>query len=242
MQPFDSTLLVEQVRGAILKAILNKELVDKLPSEGTLATTLNVSRTTIRGALAGLEREGIITRRRAIGTTINQHVRPSSLALQRLVGFTDMLKEKGYEVHVDADRSRVEQPPSDLLAAFGDDVPADEPAFLTDTRFYADGNLAIFIRDSVPWSKLTDQSRLPEMAPATHFDFTRPYLVSPIDHAVVEVRAGVSPANSTYLETRDGQAFTRLLERHYTREGAIAAVSLIDVNNDFVVFEIIRRM
>ena len=55
---------------------------------------LNVSRTTVRTALQGLERDGVVTRRRAIGTIINPHVRPSSLALQRLIGFDGLLAER----------------------------------------------------------------------------------------------------------------------------------------------------
>lgn len=241
IQPFNKAPLVDQVRGTILKAILDKQFVDKLPNEDDLAGMLNVSRTTVRGALASLEREGIITRRRALGTTINQHVHPSALALQRLVGFTDLLREKGHDVHVEADRSRVERLPKDVVAAFGDSLP-DGETFLTDTRFYADGHLAICIRDAVPWSLLQDPSGLPEQGPPTQFDFARAYLVEPIDHAVVEILATVSRSGETRLQMPEGEAFTRLLERHYTREGRMMAVSLVDVDNGYVVFEVVRRM
>src|SRR4029077_17068345 len=83
------------VRRAILDAIMDKRFEDRLPAEDVLAEMLNVSRTTIRSALQSLEEQGIINRKRAVGTTINSHIRPSTLALQRLVGFDSLLREEG---------------------------------------------------------------------------------------------------------------------------------------------------
>jgi GntR family transcriptional regulator len=241
LQPFNSLPLAEQVQGAILNAILRRQFLDKLPNEDVLARMLNVSRTTVRAALQGLEQEGVITRRRAVGTTINRHVRPSALTLQRLVGFAELLKEKGYDVHVEADRSRAERVPADVVEAFAGQLPEEQEAFLTDTRFFADDHLAICIRDAVPWSRLRDKSGLPEERSPARFDFTRPYLVQPVDHAVVEIVAAVSRPGATRLPVAEGEAFTRLLERHYAVDGELMAVSLIDVDNKYAVFEIVRR-
>src|SRR5918998_6474268 len=101
MAKTDNMPLAERARGLILQAILDKRFNERLPSEEALAEMLNVSRTTIRTALQGLEQDGIITRKRAVGTTINEHVRPTSLALHRLVGFDGLLRGKGHEVEVE---------------------------------------------------------------------------------------------------------------------------------------------
>src|SRR5918998_6482347 len=98
MAKTDNMPLAERARGLILQAILDKRFNERLPSEEALADMLDVSRTTIRSALQGLEQDGIITRRRALGTTINAHVRPSTLALQRLLGFDGLLRERGHDV------------------------------------------------------------------------------------------------------------------------------------------------
>jgi GntR family transcriptional regulator len=241
LQPFNSVPLAEQVQKAILSAILRGQFVEKLPTEDVLAGMLNVSRTTVRAALQGLEQEGVITRRRAVGTTINRHVRPSALTLQRLVGFAELLREKGYDVRVEADRSRAERVPADVAEAFAGPLLEDQEVFLTDTRFFADDHLAMCIRDVVPWSKLRDGSRLPDEPAPARFDFTRPYLVQPVDHAVVEIVAAVSRPGTTRLPVTEGEAFTRLLERHYAVDGELMAVSLIDVDNHYAVFEIVRR-
>src|ERR1044071_4872930 len=114
IQPLDNASLAERARAQLLAAILEKRFVDKLPNEDVLSQMLNVSRTTIRSALHMLEQGGVITRRRALGTTINHHVRPSALALQRLVSFSDMLREQGYAVTVEAETARMAVPPADL--------------------------------------------------------------------------------------------------------------------------------
>lgn len=241
VEPFDTSSLAERVRAAILEKILDEGFVHRLPNEGDLASMFGVSRTTIRAALQSLEMEGVITRRRAIGTTINSHVRRSALALQRLVSFADLLKERGHTVRVDAQSSRTEQVPDDIRAAFAADIPVDGPAFVTDTCFYADGHLAIWIRDLVPWNRLRDTSKPPVVGDPAHFDFSRPYLVRPVLHAVAEIRPVVNRGEQTHLPVAVGAAFTRLLERHHAADGEVMAVSLIDVDDDFVVFEVVRR-
>ena len=104
--------LSERARAAILGAIVDKQFLGRLPSEEALADMLAVSRTTIRSALQGLEQDGIITRKRALGTTINAHVRPATLALQRLVGYDGLLREQGHEVRVEARGAWGEPPPT----------------------------------------------------------------------------------------------------------------------------------
>src|SRR3954468_20511794 len=114
----ENTPLAERARNVILKAILSGRFDDnRLPSEDELAKMLNVSRTTIRTALHSLEQDGIIPRRRAVGTTINRHVGPSTLALQRLIGFDWLLEEKGHKARIDVSWHRGPVP-AELGAVF----------------------------------------------------------------------------------------------------------------------------
>src|SRR5262245_49461006 len=126
--------LTEQARTAILEAILDKRFDERLPSEESLAEMLNVSRTTIRTALQSLEQDGIITRKRAIGTTINAHVRPSTLALQRMTGFDRLLTEKGYKVEAVVTWSRG-KPHESFVEAFS--LDPDQDSLLTEKSYLA---------------------------------------------------------------------------------------------------------
>jgi GntR family transcriptional regulator len=234
----ENTPLAERAREAILQAILNGSFDDyRLPSEDDLAKMLNVSRTTIRTALHSLEQDGIITRRRAVGTTINRHVGPSTLALHRLVGFDWLLEEKGHKVKIDQSWKRT-KPPADMVDTLG--VAADEDCFLTEKLYYADSELAIYVRDLVPWQIIERDP--PKNPAASVFEFSKRYCSRQIDHALADIVPMVKvDKKSTRLGVKNGEAFIRLHEVHYSETGDIIAYSLIDVDDQYIRFEIFRR-
>jgi GntR family transcriptional regulator len=231
--------LTEQARSAILEAIVDKRFDERLPSEEALAEMLSVSRTTIRTALQSLEQEGIITRKRAIGTTINAHVRPSTMALQRMVGFDGLLKEKGYQVAVEVEWKRA-APRKEFVDAFS--LDADESSLLTEKSYFADGKLAIFVSDAMPWSNLKDQNFAGEV-PASIFEFSSREWAIPVDHVVAEILPVVKRnAETTRVPVAKGEAITRLHEYHYGSRGNQLAVSMVDVDTEFIHFEVFRRL
>ena len=230
--------LAERARTAILDAILSRRFADdRLPSEDDLAKMLNVSRTTIRTALHSLEQDGIITRRRAVGTTINRHVGPSTLALQRLIGFDWLLEEKGHKVKVDQSWERT-SPPADMVEALK--VEAGDDCFLTEKLYYADDALAIYVRDLIPWDQI--ERDVPKNPAASLFEFSKRYCRTPIDHAVAEMVPLVKrDEKTTKLEAKQGEAFIRLHEVHYSHTGDPIAYSVIDVDDEYIRFEVFRR-
>jgi GntR family transcriptional regulator len=229
--------LTERARSAIMEAILEKRFDERLPSEEQLAEMLNVSRTTIRTALQSLEQDGIITRKRAIGTTINAHLRPSSLALQRMVGFDGLLREKGYRVEVEVDWERA-VPPAGMASVF--ELPADQDSLIAEKSYFADGELAIYIRDVVPWESLRSEE-FAGAVPASIFEFSDQEWKRPVDHVVAEVLPVVNDGDTTRLRVKRGRPFTRLHERHFALGGEVIAVSCVDVDNEFFHFEVFRR-
>src|SRR5258708_14125566 len=111
LERLENKPLATKVRDTILEAILAGQFDGGgLPSEDELASMLNVSRPTIRTALHSLEQDGIVTRGGAVGTTVNRHVGPDTVALQRLAGFDWLLKEKGHKVKVDISWERAAIP------------------------------------------------------------------------------------------------------------------------------------
>lgn len=230
--------LTERARALILEAIIDKRFADRLPSEEALAEMLNVSRTTIRTALQGLEQDGVINRKRAIGTTINAHVRPSSLALQRMVGFDGLLREKGHDVSVKVDWERGALD-GGLADTFG--LDADAEYLLAEKSYFADSVLAIYIRDAVPWSNLKSPGFDGEV-PASIFEFSSQAWTRRVDHAVAEIVPVVNRAKEpTKLQVDRGTPFIRLHERHYNSRGELLAVSVVDVDSRYFHFEVFRR-
>jgi GntR family transcriptional regulator len=238
LERLDNRPLAAQVRDKILQAILSQSFDEgRLPSEDELANMLNVSRTTIRTALHSLEQDGIITRRRALGTTVNQHVRPDLVALQQLAGFDWLLREKGHKVKVDVSWTR-EQITPEITQLFGTD--AEGEGLLTEKLFFADGELAIYIRDLVPWGEIARPPR-GKLSPSL-FDFSARHLTEPIDHAIVEIEPAVKrDERTTRLAVTLGDPFARLHERHFAQGGRAIAHSVIDVDDKFIRFEVFRR-
>ena len=237
LEELDNVPLVVRARTAILNAILEDRFGGRLPAEDKLAAMLNVSRTTVRSAVQGLERDGLISRRRAIGTTINQHVGPRTLALQRLVGFDWLLKERGHEVRVDIRWERMTPPPSIQRA-----VPWDDPVecFATEKQYFADESLAIYLRDFIPWANLKRDSIADPLEPSV-FEFSRRHCTQPITHAVVEIVPLVKTKKAgTKLPGGTNEPFIRLHETLYARDAAIVGWSFVDVEDRFIRLEVFR--
>lgn len=68
---------------------------DRLPSEPALAKELGVSRVSVRGALAQLEGEGLLSRRHGSGTYVNS-VRPLVSSLHLNIGSDELIKSRGH--------------------------------------------------------------------------------------------------------------------------------------------------
>jgi GntR family transcriptional regulator len=239
LKSLDNSSIPRRAREAILEAILAGHFDDRLPPEDELAEMLNVSRTTVRAALLDLEIRGLISRRRALGTTVNAHVSATQLALDRLVGFNWLLKEKGYRVRVELSHEFGPVRP-EFATAFG--IEADMECCMLSKRYYADGVCAIGIMDAIPTQHLVTR-RLHKKLPASVFEFSAEYCTSPINHATVEIvpMVAAKPAVPLADSIVAGRAFVRLHETHYTREAAVMGWSIIDVNDKFVRFSVVRR-
>lgn len=236
VEQLDNRLLAARARAEILAAIFDGRFEGKLPSEDKLAAMLNISRTTVRTALQSLERDGVVTRQRAIGTLINPHVRPSSLTLQRLEGFDGLLEERGFGVDVDMTWDWA-KPDEGLLDAFP--LEPDEDYLMIEKAYRADGILALSIIDIVPRGSL-HSSELPAEIDASLFAYSERAFPAPIHHAVVKLVPEVKNGDNTRLEIDDGVPFLRLHEVHYSSRGAALAYSVISADDNYISLEVVR--
>ncbi len=236
LKELEKVPLAARARAAILQAVLDQQFEGRLPSEDVLAEMLNVSRTTVRAAVQDLERDGLLKRRRAIGTRINQHIGASTLALQRLVGFDYLLREKGHDVRVDItwERRDVQR---NVLPLPWDGV---RECCVIEKKYFADDELAIYLRDYIPWDNLKN-SKFKEPIQASVFEFSKQYCKQPIEHAVVQLVPRVNiGADVTRLELHPGEPFLRLHETHYSDRAEIIGWSFVDINDGFVRLEVFR--
>ncbi len=85
-----------------------------LPSERDLAALLEVSRVTVRKALAGLIAQGLLIQRQGAGTFVAERIVRS---FSRLTGFTDDLRERGLDPKVEfLERGTGEVTPEEAMA------------------------------------------------------------------------------------------------------------------------------
>lgn len=94
----DGTLLVQRVIEYLRKKIMDGDLPPEtqLPNEPDLSAYLNISRSTIRSALAILEQGGFIQRRWGVGTFVAKNP-PAYNNLSLNSGVTQMIRSSGAE-------------------------------------------------------------------------------------------------------------------------------------------------
>jgi GntR family transcriptional regulator len=236
LKELEKVPLAARARASILTAILDDQFEGRLPSEDELAEMLNVSRTTVRAAVQDLEREGLIKRRRAVGTRINRHIGASTLALQRMVGFDYLLREKGHDVNVEINWERRDVTPELLPLPWNE----TKNCCVIEKEYFADDALALYLRDYIPWENFK-RVDFEEPLQASVFEFSKRYCERPIDHAVVELAPMVNDGNSgTRLELEAGAPYIRLHETHYSDDAEAIAWSFVDVNDQFIRLEVFR--
>lgn len=83
------------IQKAIAEGIINAD--EALPSERDLASSLGVSRITVRKAITGLAESGILTQKRGAGTFITKRMMQP---LSNLTGFTEDMAARGMQTDI----------------------------------------------------------------------------------------------------------------------------------------------
>ena len=138
-----------------LAALLEQEIVrhrwqpgERLPSEAELCSHFGLSRTTVRQALARLEQEGMVTRRKGFGTFVAS-ASPRIWLLQSQEGFfQDEVSRMGRAVASEILDRRIGELPHWAADALGL-APGAEGVVMERLRS-VDGKLALCVTDCVP--------------------------------------------------------------------------------------------
>jgi GntR family transcriptional regulator len=242
-QPLDAIEtrpLVEQTRAALLEAIRGNRFPDgRLPTEARLAELLGVSRTTVRAALQSLNAEGLVSRRRRHGTHVNQHVLRSSMQLNRLVPFADLVAQSGYRASTDP--QEVRPAAADAYQAAELEVALGETILIVRRLIRADDEPVITVTDVVATERLT-VSAANIRAAETTFDFLEVNADTTVDYAISEVVPRVAgDGEPDGLGLVSGTPFIELHEVHFNRDHQRIALSVICVVDGLVRLAMLRR-
>ena len=120
----------------------------QLPSEETLAHQLGVSRVTLREALRVLEEDGVLSRRRGVGTFINESVPPIIVYLERNLGISELLQSADQRREVS--QVNVSWEDADSFVAGRLRIAAGAPTLCVGRVISTSGRSIVYTRDIIP--------------------------------------------------------------------------------------------
>jgi GntR family transcriptional regulator len=129
---------------------------DQLPAEPELATSMGVSRATLRDALRSLEEDGFVTRIRGAGTFVTFRPRLKN-NLDVNFGVTDLIRSMGMRPGAEATRTYRRRIAPDEAA--GLTVPSDTEVLCLERVRTADGRPVVFSVDVLPAALLEEHPR-----------------------------------------------------------------------------------
>ncbi|MGI9861979.1 GntR family transcriptional regulator [Moorella naiadis] len=174
-----------QTRERLMDLILAGKLANgnQLLSEEELATSLEVSRTTIREVLASLAREGVISKKQGLGNFIHPSALRATMRIDKTCDFINLLEEAGYKaVHVVNEQTFQTVPASgDICRKMG--LPEGEELFVFESDYLAGELPAIHCHFYIPNSLFLE--RPTTSVERNIFSFLKKYCNQEATHAIV---------------------------------------------------------
>ena len=211
----------------------------RLPSEPEIASEYGVSRGTVRDALAVLEREGAIFRRRGSGTYANQYALRIQTHIETAYEFTDLISQAGYTASIRPVAVERGPLPDDVAERLGRDAGTD--ALFVSKLFLADANPAIYCLDILP----ADLIREPYEPAELHvpiFDFLSLRCSETIAHSLAEiVPQTVDRELAEILAVSAGEAIMRFDEVAFNRLNKPVLFYRAYYRDEYVRFSVLRK-
>jgi GntR family transcriptional regulator len=210
----------------------------QLPGENELASSVGISRTTLREAVGRLVAKGLLRREQGRGTYV--HGRSGiriSMLLEANLSISDMIRDMGMTPETIEVEASIEVPPEDVALALG--RPGLDKTLVLRRLRTADGEPAVYSVDY-----LIIDAGLPLDAASYRFSvyelLARHYGL-PVTSGYARLRAGtVGEPLATKLHVTSGSLALVLSQVHALSDGRIVMYSDVQLRNDiFSVF--VRR-
>lgn len=191
-RPVRSVPLALQVEQILVERLRSAEFRpgDQLPPEHDLAHELGVSRATLRIAIDGLGRRGLVVGKRGIGNFVGEASRIGH-SLTEAVDLGELIAASGAAPGIEFDHADIGVAPPEVAAAL--DLAADDEVYTGRKRFTADGRTIIFTIMSVPLRVLgADLARHAVDTPAITeplFGFLDDVVGASVEYQVTSLRA-----------------------------------------------------
>lgn len=210
----------EQVRNQILQWIRSDRADLEngvLPSETELSELFGTSRSTVREALAQLERDRIIVRRQGAGTFINSALRRLSSTLNDLIDPTRLIELQGFEAAIAWCDMVLEEAEKALCDALGLDAGA--PILHARAVYSADQQPAIWLDALIPIDPLRPPGKFfPDIS--NLFQFSAEISGRAATHSVATLQpVAADELLQAHLQVEPGEPLLALEENYLTDYG-----------------------
>jgi DNA-binding GntR family transcriptional regulator len=209
----------------------------QLPSEPDLARTLGVSRSSLRGAIALLEEDGLLRRQHGSGTYVtHKPLLRNDLGLNFSV--TRMIAATGLEPGTRFARAAIEPAPAEVAAAFG--IAPDTPVSVLRRVRTAEGRPVV---ESTDWcrSEVLDPATLSELPDGSIYAALAERNLS-VHHGVASIQPTLADGETaTQLNVAPGTLLLTLFQVDSTDHGVVALVSREHHLADAFEFSLYRR-
>ncbi len=238
-----SVPLAQQAADEILSGIRSGQLANGdglLPSEAELSRRFEVSRATIREALAKLENTGLIIRKHGVGTFVAPSQPVIDTGLEELESLETLAARIGLETHMS--KAAIEERPVSPAEADRLQVTAEDQA-LSVARVMTTGKRPVaYLIDIVPLEYLRQQD-LTDTFNGSVLDLFLQRGQPALSHSrtdIVPVAADDDIARK--LKVKIGDTLLKLEAQLFTRESKVADYSLSYFVPGYFHFHVVRRI
>ncbi len=238
-----SAPLAQQAADEILAGIRSGKLADRnglLPSESDLSQRFEVSRATIREALARLEHAGLIVRKHGVGTFVAPPQPVIDAGLEELESIETLAERIGLETHMG--KAAIEEGPATPAQAVQLQLtPQDQ--VLSVARVILTGKRPVaYLVDVVPVRYLRQQDLSDNFNGSVLDLFLHRHNPS-LSHSRTDiVPVAADDDLSRRLKVKVGDTLLKLEAQLFTRDGQVADYSLSYFVPGYFHFHVVRRI